>query len=411
MWLIESPPQNIFRLKFLFYKKNKKCCIRKFILKLPSLLPITLAMILSGCSVLPHSGPSFSSIININKNNSKQDEIYSKVNLVDLNNSNDFTKEANSSKNPLRFINETTNNQIQKVDRIGKGDSLKISIIETPPAILFTATSDTGAPKTGLTDLPVVTVDSKGLISLPFVGNLIVDDKTAEQVQNEIVEKLSGIANRPQIIVTVLEKRSSTVTIIGDKFSGKMPLTAKGEQLLDAVAVLGNNMYDIKDTLVQLTRNKKNSQIPLSLVLSNPKFNIHLQQNDIITLINKPSSFISMGATGSTREVRFEAIGINLSQALSRIGGLTDNKANAKGVFVFRYQDKLLTNNKKETIPTIYQIDLTNPNSFFIMKNFQVQNNDIVYVASAPIVELQKFLYAVFSPSVGMINQVSQIAE
>ncbi|MBI0028378.1 MULTISPECIES: polysaccharide biosynthesis/export family protein [unclassified Gilliamella] len=379
-------------------------------MKLPSLLPITLVMILSGCSILPHSGPSFSSIKDINKNNLSQDAIYSKVNLVDLNNSINFTKDANSSKSPIKFINETTN-QIQKVDKIGKGDSLKISIIETPPAILFTGSSDTGAPRTGLTDLPIVTVNSKGLISLPFVGILEVDNKTPSQVQNEIMEKLSGIANRPQIIITVLEKRSSTVTVIGDKFSGKLTLTAKGEQLLDAVAMLGGNMYDIKDTLIQLTRNKKNSQIPLSLVLSNPQFNVHLQQNDVITLINKPSSFISMGATGATREVRFEAIGIDLSQALGRIGGLNDNKANAKGVFVFRYQDNQLSNNNKETIPTVYQIDLTNPNSFFIMKNFQIQNNDIVYVASAPIIELQKFLYAVFSPGVGMINQVSQITE
>ena len=92
-------------------------------MKLPSLLPITLAMILSGCSVLPHSGPSFSSIKNINKPDSNRDAIYSKVNLIDLNNSINFTKEANSSKDPLKFINETTN-QIQEVDRIGKGDSL-----------------------------------------------------------------------------------------------------------------------------------------------------------------------------------------------------------------------------------------------------------------------------------------------
>lgn len=379
-------------------------------MKLPALLPITLTMVLCGCSVLPHSGPSFSSIKSLNKHDSRQDAIYNKVNLVDLNNPINFTKDANLSKNRIKFINETTN-QVQKVDRIGKGDSLKISIIETPPAILFTGSSDTGAPRTGLTELPIVTVDSNGLISLPFVGILKVNDKTPSQIQNEIVEKLSGIANRPQIIITILEKRSSTITVIGDKFSGKMTLTAKGERLLDAVAMLGDSMYDIKDTLIQLTRNKKNSQIPLSSVLSNPQFNIYLQQNDVITLINKPNSFISMGATGVTKEVRFEAVGIDLIQALARIGGLNDNKANAKGVFVFRYQDNLLVNNKKETMPTVYQIDLTNPNSFFIMKNFQVQNNDIVYVASAPIVELQKFLYAVFSPGVGMINQVSQITE
>lgn len=385
---------------------------KEFILKLPSLLPITLTMILSGCSVLPHSGPSFSSIKNINRHDTKSDEIYSKVNIVNLNNSIDFTKavKANLSTSFVKFINETTN-QAQKVDSIGKGDSLKISIIETPPAILFTGSSDTGAPRTGLTDLPIVTVDSQGFISLPFVGDIKVVNKNPSQLQNEIVEKLSGIANRPQIIVTVLEKRSSTVTVIGDQFSGKMQLTAKGEQLLDAVAMLGNNMYDIKDTLIQITRNNKNSQIPLSLLLSNPQFNIHLKKNDVITLINKPNSFISMGATGVTKEVRFEAAGINLSQALGRVGGLRDNKANAQGVFVFRYQDASLMNNMKEVVPTVYQIDLNNPNSFFIIKNFQIQNNDIVYVASAPIVELQKFLYAVFSPSVGMVNQVNQITE
>ncbi|OTQ27613.1 hypothetical protein B6D02_08440, partial [Gilliamella apicola] len=124
-------------------------------MKLPALLPITLAMVLCGCSVLPHSGPSFSSIKSLNKHDSRQDAIYNKVNLVDLNNPINFTKDANLSKNRIKFINETTN-QVQKVDRIGKGDSLKISIIETPPAILFTGSSDTGAPRTGLTELPIV---------------------------------------------------------------------------------------------------------------------------------------------------------------------------------------------------------------------------------------------------------------
>ncbi|OCG20257.1 hypothetical protein A9G22_10980 [Gilliamella sp. App2-1] len=368
-------------------------------------------MILSGCTILPHSGPNFSSIKNINEQHTELDEIYNKVKIVNLNASPDSIKESTKNlQNFTSFINKT-NNQARIADYIGKGDSLKISIIETPPAILFTGSSDTGAPKTGLTELPIVVVDSLGFISLPFVGELEVINKTPIQVQKEIIEKLSGIANRPQVIVSVLEKRSADVIVIGDKFSGKMIITAKGEQLLDAVTMLGSNMYDIKDTLIQITRNNKVNEIPLSLVLSNPKFNIQLQKNDVITLINKPNSFISMGAIGATKEVRFEAVGINLSQALARIGGLRDNLSDARGVFVFRYQDTLSADNKKELIPTIYQIDLNNPNSLFIMKNFQVENNDIVYVASAPIIELQKFLYAIFSPGIGVVNQVSQISE
>lgn len=378
-------------------------------MKVPYLLPLTIAMILNGCSVLPHSGPSFSAIKNIDKQNGNLDKIYNQVKIVNLNNLSQNPKTNFPINNP-KFINEI-NDKSRKIDSIGKGDTLKISVIETPPAILFTGTGDTGAPKTGLTELPVVIVDSQGYISLPFVGDIKAINRNPSQVQKEIVEKLSGIANRPQVIVTVLEKRSSSVTVIGDQFSGKMPITAKGERLLDAVTMLGNNMYDIRDTLIQITRNNKIDQIPLSLVLSNPKFNIHLQQDDVVTLINKPSSFISMGATGSTKEVRFEAIGINLSQALARIGGLRDSQANAKGVFVFRYQDTINTSKSQERVPTVYQIDLSDPNSLFIMNNFQIQNNDIVYVASAPIIELQKFLYAIFSPGVGVVNQINQISD
>ncbi|OCG42221.1 hypothetical protein A9G29_06905 [Gilliamella sp. Fer2-1] len=380
-------------------------------MKSPSLIPIALAMILSGCTFLPHAGPNFSSIKNMNKKQVGLDTIYSKVKIVSLNTSPDSIKRDQTNlSNFVKFINKKSA-QAKKVDNIGKGDILKISIIETPPAILFTGSSDTGAPRTGLTDLPVVVVDSQGVISLPFVGTIRVINKTPAQVQKEIIEKLSGIANRPQIMVSVLEKRSSSVTVIGDKFSGKMPITAKGEQLLDAVTMLGSSMYDIKDTLIQITRNNKVNEIPLSLVLSNPKFNVQLQKNDVITLINRPNSFISMGAIGATKEVRFEAVGINLSQALARIGGLRDNQSDARGVFVFRYQETSSANDKKELVPTVYQIDLNNPNSLFIMKNFQVQNNDIVYVASAPIIELQKFLYAIFSPGVGVVNQVNQISE
>ena len=373
-------------------------------MKLPSLLPITLVMFLNGCSILPHAGPSFSSIKKIERQNNEFDKVYNSVKIVNLNTSDESIK--NSNTNPAKIIFETNNINL-KADNIGKGDTLKISIIETPPAILFNSSSDTNAPKTGFTELPSVIVDSKGLISLPFIGEITVVNKNPIQIKKEITDKLSGIANRPQVIVTVVEKKSSNVIIIGDQFSGKMPLTAKQEQLLDAVTMLGSNMYDIKDTLIQITRNNKVNKIPLSLVLSNPKFNIKLQNNDVITLINKPSSFISMGATGATKEVRFEANGINLSQALARIGGLRDNQSDARGVFVFRHKD----DNEEKSFPTVYQIDLTNPNSFFIMKNFQIQNDDIVYVASAPIIELQKFLYAIFTPSVGVVNQVNQVSD
>lgn len=406
------------------------------------LLLTSLGLLLTGCSYLPHSGPSYASIQKLEQNK-EQEAIYSKVRIIDLNQlpltiSDQQTTLINTPPyvTPLLVSSKTT----QHIDTIGKGDRLQIAIMETPPAILFSrAATDGDAPKTGLVQLPTVQVDSKGMISLPFIGVLQASNKTPIQLQNDITAKLSSIANQPQVVVSIIDNLSANITIIGDGFSSKMPLSAKGERLLDAIALMGNSMYNIKDTLVRVTRNEEVNELPLSLILSHPNYNITLQKGDVISLINKPSAFIAMGATGSTRELPFEATGISLSQAVARMGGLRENLADARGVFVFRYQadteiDKLSpapetqTNtidislneppiiiNKPEPgpqthIPVVYQVDLTNPNSLFVMKNFAMQDNDIVYVAAAPIIEMQKFLYAIFSPSIGLANQVNTLS-
>ena len=48
-------------------------------------------------------------------------------------------------------------------------------------------------------------------------------------------------------------------------------------------------------------------------------------------------------------------------------------------------------------MPTVFRIDLSNPQSFFLMQNFPIENRDILYVSNAPITEVQKFLNVIFS--------------
>jgi polysaccharide export outer membrane protein len=79
----------------------------------------------------------------------------------------------------------------------------------------------------------------------------------------------------------------------------------------------------------------------------------------------------------------FEAQGITLAQALARVGGLQDYRADPKGVFVFRVENGL---------PTVYQMDLRNPAAFFSAREFPMRTKDVLYIANAPATELQKFL-------------------
>ncbi|STY59584.1 polysaccharide export protein Wza [Mannheimia haemolytica] len=60
-------------------------------------------------------------------------------------------------------------------------------------------------------------------------------------------------------------------------------------------------------------------------------------------------------------------------------------------------------------IPTVYQVNLLEPQSMFLLQRFPIQDKDIVYVSNAPLSEFQKFLRMIFSitsPITGTANTI-----
>ena len=139
-----------------------------------------------------------------------------------------------------------------------------------------------------------------------------------------------------------------------------------------------------------------------------------LQAGDVVTALFQPFSFTALGATGKNEEINFETQGITLAQALARSGGLLDARSDPKGVFIFRFEPKAaltwprqpVTATPEGMVPVIYRIDLKNPNSFFVMQSFALNNKDILYVSNSPVAELQKFLNVVFSVAYPVLNAV-----
>lgn len=314
-------------------------------------------------------------------------------------------------------------NQAAPENLIGPGDTLEVIVWEAPPAILFRNTSSnsllgTVTPTgTSTTTLPAQMVSKQGEIMFPFVGKLHVSGKTPAQIETLIVEKLRGKANQPQVIVRVANNLSSTVTIVGEvKQSIRMPLSPKGERILDAIAVAGGVSQPVNKMTVQVARNGKIQSLPLETIIRDPKQNIPLQPNDVVTVYFQPLSFTVLGATGKNDEITFEATGITLAQAMGRVGGLQDFRADSKGVFIFRLEDpsspavkpdSLLTEDNQ--VPVIYQFDMNDPATYFLAQNFPMKNRDMMYVASASSVELMKFLAVItslLSPAATINNQM-----
>lgn len=290
---------------------------------------------------------------------------------------------------------------------VGAGDVLQVALFESPPALLFgngtTLAQGSGSGQRGMT-LPDIEVDTLGRISIPFAGTLDVQGKTPQLVATEIAARLRGRANQPQAVVTI-RNAASVVTIVGQvRSSTRMPLTFKGERVLDAIAAAGGTSEPVDKVSLQLTRGGQSALMPFDEVIASPGENIFLKAGDVLTVSYQPKSFTVLGATGRNDEIKFEARGITLAQALGRIGGLRDDQANPGGLFIFRLEDaKTLSSALPDTdlsglidadgkVPVIYRADLRDPITFFSAQHFAMHNRDVVYVTNALVSDLQKFV-------------------
>lgn len=364
------------------------------------------ALALSGCAALPSSGPSTGQIGRIAKGVSAND---AGIAIIDV--SDAVARDILAGGRHVPFSESLGDGQaIGSV--IGKGDVLDIAIWEAPPAALFGAAGGTtqltasGATARG-TSLPEQMVDSDGQITIPFVGRIQAAGRTPQEISREINRRLIGKAHQPQTIVRLVRNAAANVTVVGDvATSARVPLTARGERVLDVLATAGGVKQPVGKMVIQITRGASVSALPLETVIRDPRQNVRLQPDDVMTLLFQPYSFTALGAVGRNGELPFEATGLTLAQALGRVSGLDDARANAKGAFIFRFeQPEALPQNLRQLgrptpdgrIPVIYRINLKDPETLFVAQSFPMQDKDVLYVSNAPLADFQKFLGAVFS--------------
>ena len=354
---------------------------------------------LSGCATSPtwlsSAGPSRGQV-----HEAAQTKASSNIQIVDINEG--VARKQLSSKKQALF-SDTLGQVSQASYVIGAGDVIEVSIWEAPPAALFGTTvldPRLGPSTTRATAFPEQMVNVEGFISIPFAGQIRAAGRTPLQIESEITQKLTGKANQPQVLVRTIRNNTANVTVVGEVTNSlRMPLTAKGETLLDALAAAGGVRQPVNKMTLQVSRAGQVQAMPLEAIIRDPKQNIVLQAGDVVTSMFQPLSFTVLGATGKNEEVNFEAQGISLAQALARAGGLQDARADAQGVFLFRFESpEALDATAKATvtaegkIPVVYRLDMKDPATFFVAQNFPVQNRDVLYVSNAPAAELQKFL-------------------
>ena len=290
--------------------------------------------------------------------------------------------------------------------RVGVGDALEVTIWEAAPAALFgTATLGTrigtDVPTSRANTLPTIEVGPSGSITIPFAGQVPAAGRTLRQIEQDIVARLNGKAHMPQVIVRIARNATLNVTVLGDvKSAQRVPLTPRGERLLDVIAQAGGTSQPLERMTIQITRGSAVQRMAARDLVSDPRQNIVLQSDDVVTAFFQPYSFTVLGAAGKNEEVRFEGVGITLSQALGRVGGLQDDRADPRGVFLFRWERPELLGdlaaglqpNAEGRVPVIYRADMKRADTYFAAQKFGMRDGDVMYVANSQLSDLQRFV-------------------
>ncbi|MGJ0509138.1 MAG: polysaccharide biosynthesis/export family protein [Methylocystis sp.] len=284
---------------------------------------------------------------------------------------------------------------------IGVGDSLQVTVWEAASGGLFSA-SDGGHVSPGARSslIPEQTVGRDGSITVPYAGRIRVAGRTQQQVEAAVVERLQGKAIEPQALVNISRNISNTATVTGEVANGaRVPLSARGDRLLDVIAAAGGYRSPVHETFISLTRGGRTARAPLQALLANPSENIFIRAGDILTVESRPQTFTVAGATGVNAVIPFDARGVALDEAIGKAGGLNDNRADANGLFVLRYEPAEVVRGfanaphrlpAEQMAPVAYHLNMRDPGALFAARRFAMHDKDIIYVSNAPLAEIGK---------------------
>jgi polysaccharide biosynthesis/export protein len=354
-----------------------------------------LAGLAAGCTALPTAGPTVKEV-------KRQEFADSQLRfaLVDV---DDNVVTVQTAAPPESFSARFKKYGRPPQPKIGVGDALAVSIWEAAGGGLFgpATTAEGVSPGSRNVTIPEQVVGRDGMITVPFAGQVPVGGRTPFEVQRTIEQRLAPKAIEPQAIVTITKSLSSSVTVTGDIVAGaRIPLSVRGDRLLDVIAAAGGAKSPVYETFVRLSRGGVTATIPMERLVSNPAENIYAQPGDVLTLVRLPQSFTVFGATGTNALIPFTGERMTLAEAMAKGGGLQDQRADPAGVFLFRYESPLtlkalgrpvLATGPDALTPVIYRLDLRNAKSFFLAQRFPIEDKDIIYVANAELNELQKF--------------------
>lgn len=356
------------------------------------------AVLLTACG-LPRSGPTRSEIL------SAKDADVPNAHIVEV---NDAVAAAARSVQPLGFSSGFLDAQTLVADAIKPGDVVAVTVWENVDNGLLATVGQK------VTLIEEIQVDQKGMIFMPYAGNLLARDKTPDQLRRLITEKLSEQTPDPQVEVRRLAGDGATISIIsGVAQPGVYPIEASTRRLAAMLSRAGGVIIEPDIAQIKVQRGSHTGSIWLQDLYDSKLADVALRAGDTIVVEEDRRAFTALGASGVQQFVPFTRRDLNVLEAIAQVGGLNSRLADPKGIFVFRDEPNYIANrvlgrnDLQSPQRFAYIIDLTQPTGMFTARDFNIRDGDTLYITEAPFVAWDKIIAA----TLGSLNAVTTVAD
>ena len=316
------------------------------------------------------------------------------INIINLNKASDI--EIKSFNNPQV---EEINYEVKKFSKIydynyqyilGPADTISINLTDTD-------------------DLDgSYLIDQDGMIDLPFIGKLKIDNLNLNDAQNILMEVIKNYYKNPDLQINIEEFNSSKVYILGAvRNQVTIKLDQKPIRVIEAAIQANFNPSSSEKSFGTkgfLRRDNEVYKINLTNAYKSKddKENFYLKKNDVI-FIDRNSDAIHVFGEITKPGIYYPNLDYSLTELIST-SGLNQLTANAKKVYVIREKFESFLE------VDVFQLDIRNPVSLIAGRKFQLQPKDIIFIPPSEIVKWNRTI-SLLLPQTDLFNSYNPIIQ
>ena len=316
------------------------------------------------------------------------------INIINLNKASDI--EIKSFNNPNV---EEINYEVKKFSKIydynyqyilGPADTISINLTDTD-------------------DLDgSYLIDQDGMIDLPFIGKLKIDNLNLNDAQNILIEVIKNYYKNPDLQINIEEFNSSKVYILGAvRNQITIKLDQKPIRVIEAAIQANFNPSSSEKSFGTkgfLRRDNEVYKINLTNAYKSKddKENFYLKKNDVI-FIDRNSDAIHVFGEITKPGIYYPNLDYSLTELIST-SGLNQLTANAKKVYVIREKFESFLE------VDVFQLDIRNPVSLIAGRKFQLQPKDIIFIPPSEIVKWNRTI-SLLLPQTDLFNSYNPIIQ